>query len=111
MRRNGKLVVTKPGISASHMLRLRTKPRLHSKPTNNTNKQHQQTTLTTLQPFSSSSSSKPSTWYPSTITRRANPSQVLGRVIHISVDAILVSAVLAGIKRSTGLQYLSLPCP
>lgn len=30
--------------------------------------------------------------------------QVLGRVIHIGVDAILVSAVLAGIKRSTGLQ-------
>jgi len=32
---------------------------------------------------------------------------VLGRVIHIGVDAILVSAVLAGIKRSTGLQFKS----
>lgn len=30
--------------------------------------------------------------------------QVLGRVIHLGVDAILVSTVLAGIKRSTGLQ-------
>jgi Fungal protein of unknown function (DUF1748) len=34
----------------------------------------------------------------------ANTAQVLGRVIHIGVDVILVSAVLAGIKRSTGLQ-------
>jgi len=37
--------------------------------------------------------------------------QVLGRVIHLGVDAILVSTVLAGIKRSTGLQYPPLPCP
>jgi hypothetical protein len=34
----------------------------------------------------------------------SNDIQVLGRVIHIGVDAILVSTVLAGIKRSTGLQ-------
>ena len=33
---------------------------------------------------------------------------MLGRVIHLGVDAVLVSTVLAGIKRSTGLQY-SLP--
>ena len=33
------------------------------------------------------------------------PAQVLGRVIHLSVDAILISTVLAGIKRSSGLQY------
>lgn len=34
----------------------------------------------------------------------ANGWQVLSRVIHYGVDAILISAVLAGIKRSTGLQ-------
>ncbi|KAK9481292.1 hypothetical protein V1514DRAFT_323467 [Lipomyces japonicus] len=28
---------------------------------------------------------------------------VLGRLFHISVDLLLVSAVLAGVKRSTGL--------
>jgi hypothetical protein len=39
---------------------------------------------------------------------RTDQLQVLGRVIHIGVDAILVSTVLAGIKRSTGLQYYPL---
>ncbi|RHZ75404.1 hypothetical protein Glove_214g28 [Diversispora epigaea] len=28
----------------------------------------------------------------------------LGKIVHIAVDAVLVSAVLAGIKRSTGLS-------
>ncbi|RUO96768.1 hypothetical protein BC936DRAFT_141481 [Jimgerdemannia flammicorona] len=30
---------------------------------------------------------------------------MLGKLIHYTADAILVSAVLAGIKRSTGLGY------
>ncbi|RIA95272.1 hypothetical protein C1645_689144 [Glomus cerebriforme] len=29
---------------------------------------------------------------------------VLGKIVHIAADAVLVSAVLAGIKRSTGLS-------
>jgi hypothetical protein len=29
----------------------------------------------------------------------------LGRLIHLSIDAVLVSTVLAGISRSSGLQY------
>ncbi|CAG8577904.1 9571_t:CDS:2 [Paraglomus brasilianum] len=31
----------------------------------------------------------------------------LGRLLHVTVDAVLVSAVLAGIKRSTGLGLAS----
>jgi Fungal protein of unknown function (DUF1748) len=33
----------------------------------------------------------------------------LGRLIHLSIDAVLVSTVLAGISRSSGLQYPFLP--
>jgi hypothetical protein len=29
---------------------------------------------------------------------------MLGRIIHFTADAVLVSAVFAGIKRNTGLQ-------
>jgi len=29
---------------------------------------------------------------------------VLGKIVHLAADAVLVSAVLAGIKRSTGLS-------
>ncbi|EXX77438.1 DUF1748-domain-containing protein [Rhizophagus irregularis] len=29
---------------------------------------------------------------------------VLGKIVHFAADAVLVSAVLAGIKRSTGLS-------
>ncbi|KAG0234046.1 hypothetical protein BGW42_006912 [Actinomortierella wolfii] len=32
---------------------------------------------------------------------------MLGKVVHYAADAILVSAVLAGIKRSTGLTVAS----
>jgi len=30
---------------------------------------------------------------------------MLGRLIHFSFDAVLISAVLAGMKRSTGLTF------
>merc|ERR1711988_1992334 len=33
---------------------------------------------------------------------------VLGRLAHYTFDAVLVSAFLAGVKRSTGLTYVSL---
>lgn len=29
---------------------------------------------------------------------------MLGKIVHYTADAVLISAVLAGIKRSTGLQ-------
>ncbi|RMY00201.1 hypothetical protein D0866_15959 [Hortaea werneckii] len=32
---------------------------------------------------------------------------VLGRLAHYTFDAVLVSAFLAGVKRSTGLTYVS----
>lgn len=32
----------------------------------------------------------------------------LGRLTHFAFDAVLVSAFLAGVKRSTGLTYVSL---
>ena len=56
------------------------------------------------QSFFSFSSTKVSTWLEISHCVHINVKQVLGRVIHIGVDAILVSAVLAGIKRSTGIQ-------
>ncbi|KAK9472548.1 DUF1748-domain-containing protein [Dipodascopsis tothii] len=30
---------------------------------------------------------------------------MLGKIVHYGVDLMLVSAVLAGVKRSTGLQF------
>ncbi|KAF3314679.1 hypothetical protein TWF173_004493 [Orbilia oligospora] len=30
---------------------------------------------------------------------------LLGKIIHLSVDAVIVSAFLAGVKRSTGLSF------
>jgi hypothetical protein len=60
--------------------------------------------LTHFQSSFSFSSTKLSTWLEFSHYTHINVQQVLGRVIHISVDAILVSAVLAGIKRSTGIQ-------
>lgn len=33
----------------------------------------------------------------------------LGRLIHYAVDAVLASTVLAGVRRSTGYGYASLP--
>lgn len=49
-------------------------------------------------------------WYdhPSPLTPKSNTLQVLGRLFHLSIDAVLVSTVLAGISRSSGLQYSSL---
>ncbi|CAG8675677.1 16763_t:CDS:2 [Acaulospora morrowiae] len=32
---------------------------------------------------------------------------VFGKVVHVAVDAVLVSAVLAGIKRSSGLSLVT----
>ncbi|KAF3922573.1 hypothetical protein ABW21_db0209608 [Orbilia brochopaga] len=31
---------------------------------------------------------------------------LIGKIIHLSVDAVIVSAFLAGVKRSTGLSYV-----
>jgi hypothetical protein len=56
------------------------------------------------QPFFIFSPTNLSTWFEQSLQTHNNVQQVLGRVIHIGVDAILISAVLAGIKRSTGLQ-------
>jgi hypothetical protein len=36
---------------------------------------------------------------------------MLGKLVHIGFDVILISTVLAGIKRSTGLTCVSLPFP
>lgn len=33
---------------------------------------------------------------------------MLGKLVHIGFDALLISAVLAGIKRTTGITYVSL---
>ena len=50
--------------------------------------------------------SRPSTPHPSVV---CHP-EMLGRLVHLGFDAILISAVLAGVKRSTGLTcVLSLP--
>ncbi|CAK1355603.1 unnamed protein product [Cercospora beticola] len=38
-----------------------------------------------------------------------NVNMVLGRLTHYAFDAVLVSAFLAGVKRSTGLTYVSNP--
>ena len=38
--------------------------------------------------------------------RVCNP-EMLGKLVHLGFDAILISAVLAGIKRSTGLTCVS----
>lgn len=32
---------------------------------------------------------------------------MLGRLVHIGFDAVLISALLAGIRRSTGLTYVN----
>jgi hypothetical protein len=42
------------------------------------------------------------------LTPKSKTLQVLGRLFHLSIDAVLVSTVLAGISRSSGLQYSSL---
>ena len=34
---------------------------------------------------------------------------VLGRLTHYAIDAILLSTVVAGVKRSTGFVYVSQP--
>jgi len=34
---------------------------------------------------------------------------MLGKLVHLGIDALLISAFLAGIKRSTGLTYVLLP--
>lgn len=34
---------------------------------------------------------------------------MLGKLVHIGFDAILITTVLAGIKRSTGLTCVSFP--
>jgi Fungal protein of unknown function (DUF1748) len=31
---------------------------------------------------------------------------MLGRLVHLSIDALIISAFLAGVKRSTGLTYV-----
>ena len=33
---------------------------------------------------------------------------MLGKIFHLGIDALLISAFLAGIKRSTGLTYVLL---
>jgi len=35
---------------------------------------------------------------------------VLGRIAHYAIDAILLSTVVAGVKRSTGFTCVLLPC-
>lgn len=40
---------------------------------------------------------------------QANGTVQLGRLTHYAFDAVLVSAFLAGVKRSTGLTYVSNP--
>ncbi len=35
---------------------------------------------------------------------------MLGKLVHIGFDALLISAFLAGVKRNTGLTYVSLCC-
>jgi len=47
--------------------------------------------------------------YPSPPARHhpSNPPSQLGRLTHFAFDAVLVSAFLAGVKRSTGLTYVS----
>jgi hypothetical protein len=37
----------------------------------------------------------------------SNPLSQLGRLTHFAFDAVLFSAFLAGVKRSTGLTYVS----
>ena len=47
----------------------------------------------------------------STSTIRVYNPEMLGKLVHLGFDAVLISAVLAGIKRSTGLTCVSLPSP
>ncbi|KAK3804637.1 MAG: hypothetical protein JOS17DRAFT_769455, partial [Linnemannia elongata] len=41
------------------------------------------------------------------LTQFSRPATMLGKLFHYAADAILISAVLAGIKRSTGLTVAS----
>jgi len=43
---------------------------------------------------------------PPTRLHPSNPPSQLGRLTHFAFDAVLVSAFLAGVKRSTGLTYV-----
>lgn len=43
---------------------------------------------------------------PPTRLNPSNPPSQLGRLTHFAFDAVLVSAFLAGVKRSTGLTYV-----
>jgi hypothetical protein len=48
----------------------------------------------------------PKSQFPPTPKLTTPPTQ-LGRLTHFAFDAVLVSAFLAGVKRSTGLTYVS----
>ena len=45
----------------------------------------------------------------SPLNRLLRISEMLGKLVHLGIDAMLISAFLAGIKRSTGLTCVSLP--
>lgn len=47
--------------------------------------------------------------HPANARPQANGTVQLGRLTHYAFDAVLVSAFLAGVKRSTGLTYVSNP--
>jgi hypothetical protein len=34
---------------------------------------------------------------------------LLGKMVHLGIDAVLITTVLSGIKRSTGLTYVPAP--
>jgi hypothetical protein len=43
--------------------------------------------------------------HPQTATTTKPTATMFGKLIHLGFDALLISAVLAGIKRTTGLAY------